>query len=168
MMLHDVFKWLQGLSVSAAVRESTWLFPTLECIHIYSMVLLVSVFAIFDLRLLGLSLGGQTSEPISRLSNRLLRWGWLCFGLNAVTGSLLFASEAVKMSDNWAFQLKMVLIFLALITHTIVLRMSVKWEGVVTMPLQAKLVGSFSLLLWVGVIAASRWIAFIAKTLQLE
>jgi hypothetical protein len=167
MMLHDLFKWLQGLSVSTAVRESTWLFPTLECIHIYSMVLLVSVFAIFDLRLLGLSLGGQSSEPISRLSNRLLRWGWLCFGLNALTGSLLFASEAVKMSGNWAFQLKMALIFLALITHTIVLRMSVKWEGLVSMPLQARLVGSFSLLLWVGVIAASRWIAFITKALLL-
>jgi hypothetical protein len=62
----------------------------------------------------------------------------------------------------------MALIFVALITHTIVLRMSVKWEGVVSMPLQAKLVGSFSLLLWVGVIAASRWIAFITKALQLE
>jgi hypothetical protein len=168
MMQHGLFKWLQGLSVSVAVRESTWIFPTLECIHIYSMVLLVSVFAIFDLRLLGLSFGGKSSEPISRLSNRLLRWGWICFGLNALTGSLLFASEAVKMSGNWAFQLKMALIFLALITHTIVLRMSVKWEGVVSMPLQAKLVGSFSLLLWVGVIAASRWIAFITKALLLE
>jgi hypothetical protein len=167
-MLHVFLKWLQGLSVSTQVRESTWIFPTLECIHIYSMVLLVSIFAIFDLRLLGFSIGGQSSDSLSRLSSRLLRWGWLCFGINLITGSLLFASEAIKMSGNWAFQLKMVLIFLALVTHTVVLRLSVRWEGAVSMPLQARLVGSFSLLLWVGVIAASRWIAFITKALLLE
>jgi uncharacterized protein DUF6644 len=168
MMQHDLFRWLQNLSVSTAVRESTWIFPALECVHIYSMVLLVSVFAIFDLRLLGFSLGGEATESLSRLSHRSLRWGWLCFGINAVTGSLLFSSEAVKMSGNWAFQLKMVLILFALVVHTIVLRKSVKWEGIVPLPLQAKLMGSVSLLLWVGVIAASRWIAFITKALLLE
>ena len=167
-MFHDLLKSLQGLSVSTAVRESTWIFPALECVHIYSMVLLVSIFAVFDLRLLGFSLGGQATDSLSRLSSRLLRWGWLCFGINFVTGSLLFSSEAIKMVGNWAFQLKMGLIFAALLTHTVVLRKSVKWEGLVSMPLQAKLMGSFSLLLWVGVIAASRWIAFITKALLLE
>jgi hypothetical protein len=167
-MFYSFLKWLEGLSVSVTVRESLWVFPALECIHIYSMILLVSIFAAFDLRLLGFSLNPQSPEPLSQLSRRLLRWGWLCFGINVITGSLIFASEPVKMSTNWAFQLKMGMVLLALVGHSVVLRFAVKWEGAPTMPIEAKLVGSFSLLLWIGVITASRWIAFITGNLALR
>jgi hypothetical protein len=167
-MFYAFLKWLEALPVSVTVRESLWVFPALECIHIYSMVLLVSIFAIFDLRLMGFSLDRQSPEPLAQLSRRLLRWGWFCFGINLVTGSLIFASEAVKMSTNWAFQLKMAMILVALVGHSIVLRVAVRWDGAPAMPLQAKLVGGFSLFLWIGVITASRWIAFVTGNLVLK
>jgi uncharacterized protein DUF6644 len=163
-MLLSFWQWLEALSISRTVRESLWLFPVLECIHIYSMIILVSIFAVFDLRLLGLSIDRASREPLSQLSSRLLRWGWLCFGINFITGSLLFSSEAVKMTNNWGFQLKISMIVIALIVHTIVLRVAVRWEDAPVMPLQARLVGGFSILLWVGVITASRWIAFIINS----
>ena len=167
-MLLSLWQWLEALSISRTVRESLWIFPALECIHIYSMIVLVSIFAVFDLRLLGLSIDRLSREPLSQLSHRLLRWGWLCFGINLITGSLLFSSEAVKMTGNWAFQLKIAMIVVALIVHTVVLRVAVRWEDAPVMPFQAKLVGSFSLLLWVGVITASRWIAFVIGNLVLK
>jgi Family of unknown function (DUF6644) len=166
-MFSPFWHWLEALPYSTSIRESLWLFPTLECIHLYSMILLVSIFSIFDLRLMGFSLG-EPSEPLSSLSHRLLRWGWACFGINALTGFLIFSSEAVKMTGNWAFQLKMVLIVVALLVHSLVLRMAIRWEGAPSMPLSAKFVGTFSLLLWVGIIAASRWIAFVTSALLLR
>jgi hypothetical protein len=163
-MLLSFWQWLEALSVSRTVRESLWTFPALECIHIYSMILLVSIFAVFDLRLMGFTIDRQSSEPLSQLSRRLLRWGWFCFGINVITGALIFSSEAVKMTNNWAFQLKMGMILVALIGHSIVLRKAVRWEGASIMPLEAKLVGGFSLFLWIGVITASRWIAFVTTS----
>jgi hypothetical protein len=164
-MLLSFWQWLEALSISRTVRESLWIFPALECVHIYSMILLVSIFAVFDLRLIGFTIDKSSSEPLSQLSRRLLRWGWFCFGINVITGALIFSSEAVKMTGNWAFQLKMGMVLLALVGHTFVLIKAVRWEGVSVMPLEAKLVGTFSLFLWVGVITASRWIAFVSVNL---
>jgi hypothetical protein len=161
-MLFSFWQWLEALSVSRTVRESLWIFPALECVHIYSMILLVSIFAIFDLRLIGFTIDKASAPSLSQLSRKLLSWGWLCFGVNIITGLLIFSSEAVKMTGNWAFQLKMGMVLLAVLGHTFVLVKSVRWDGLPVMPLGAKLVGTFSLFLWVAVITASRWIAFVS------
>lgn len=161
-MLFSFWQWLEALSVSRTVRESLWIFPALECVHIYSMILLVSIFAIFDLRLIGFTIDKTSAPPLSQLSRRLLRWGWVCFAINIITGVLIFSSEAVKMTGNWAFRLKMGMVLLAVLGHTFVLIKSVRWDGLAVMPREARLVGACSLFLWVAVITASRWIAFVS------
>jgi len=163
-MLLDWCKWLYGLGVSTTVRESTWVFPALECLHMYSMILLISILAVFDLRLLGFSLGRQERKPLAELWKPVLRWAWICFSINFLTGALLFSSEAMKMYINTAFRAKLLLVLAALVYHSVVLPQAKRWDGAAGMPLAAKLAGSFSLLLWIGVIAASRWIAFVLPT----
>ncbi len=163
-MLFEWCKWLEGLGLSTTVRESTWVFPALECIHMYSMILLISILAVFDLRLLGFSLGEQGRRPLAELWKPILQWAWICFIINFATGALLFSSEATKMYINAAFRVKLLLVAGALVYHSIVLPAARRWDGAVRMPLAAKLTGTFSLVLWVGVIAASRWIAFVLPT----
>ena len=157
-MLVGLCQWLFDLSVSATVRESLWVFPTLECVHIYSMIFLITVIAVFDLRLMGLWMGRQ---PLSQLARPVLRWMWVCFSVNALTGSFLFASRAPEYYTNTPFRIKILLIFLGVTYHTVVLRRAGRWDDAPAMPVGTKLAGGFSLLLWVGVIAASRWIAFV-------
>jgi hypothetical protein len=166
LLLVNFCQWLYDLSVSATVRESSWVFPTLEWIHIYSMVFLITVIAALDLRLLGIAIRRQERQPLPQLSRRVLRWAWGAFTLNAATGTLLFASKAPDYYINSAFRIKILLIFLGLLYHSVVIPMVVvpraaRWEEIPVTPLWAKLAGGFSLLLWVGVIAASRWIAFV-------
>ncbi len=161
MLLH-LCQWLYGLSVSQTVRESLWVFPTLECIHIYSMVFLITLVAAFDLRLLGVRIQRRTHQPISQLGRLVLRWAWISLAINFATGSLLFASKAPDYYVNSAFLIKMLLIFLGVAYHSVLLPMAARWDDVPAMPLGPKFAGAFSLLLWVGVIAASRWIAFVA------
>jgi hypothetical protein len=155
-------KWLEHTSVGTHVRESLWLFPAIETLHLFGIVLLVGSTSALDLRLLGLSMRGQ---PVSKLAARLLPWAWVGFGVQITTGILLFSSEAVKCYTNLAFRVKMLMILLAgvnaIVFHWTAYRSIEKWDDVATTPIAAKIAGSFSILLWFGIVAAGRWIAFI-------
>jgi hypothetical protein len=158
-MLVSLLQWIYDLSISQTIREGTWQFPALEVIHIYSMIFLITAAMLFDLSFVGLPLGRQT---ISQLSRTSLRWTWICFAVNAASGTLIFASLSTEYYVNPAFQVKILLIVLAMAVHTVVFRMATRWETVPPMAFGAKLLlGGSSLLLWIGVIFASRWIAYV-------
>jgi hypothetical protein len=155
-------RWLEHTSVGAGVRESLWLFPAIETLHLLGMVALVGTTAVFDLRLLGWIL---RRERVSELAGRLLPWSWAGFAVQMVTGALLFTSEAVKVYPNPAFRLKMLLIFLAgvhaLIFHRSVYRDVASWDDSGVLPAGAKVAGFVSILLWIGIVAAGRFIGFV-------
>ncbi len=155
-------KWLETTPVGASVRQSLWLFPALETLHLLGMAALLATIGAFDLRLAGILL---PREAISRLGRRLLPWAWLAFAVQVVTGSLLFSSEASHMLVNPAFRLKMLLIVLAgahaLAFHWATRKRISAWDGQASPPLLARLAGVLSLLLWIGVVTAGRWIGFI-------
>ena len=154
--------WLEQSPVGAAVRQSLWLFPAIETTHLLGMTVLVGTVAAFDIRLLG---WGLQRTGVSELARRLLPWTWVGFGIQVVTGALLFSSEAAKMYVNPAFRLKMFLICLAgaqaLIFQLAAGRSLAAWDERATVPVAARIGGLVSLLLWLGVVTAGRWIGFI-------
>jgi hypothetical protein len=155
----EFFESIQGLSISQTVRSSLWVFPALECLHLYSMVFLIASVATFDMRLMGFKLVRE-AQSISKMAKLVLKLASICFGVNFLTGLLLFGSKASDYYVNWAFQLKLLLIVIAVTFHGILLKRASKWDAV---PANGKMSGAAafaSLLSWVGVIAASRWIAF--------
>ena len=154
--------WLEQSPVGAAVRQSLWLFPAIETAHLLGMTVLVGTVAAFDLRLLGWAL---QRTRFSDLIRQLLPWTWVGFGLQVATGALLFSSEAAKMYVNPAFRLKMLLICLAgaqaFIFQLAAGRKLAGWDERAPVPLAARIGGLISMLLWIGVVAAGRWIGFI-------
>ena len=156
-----VCKWLEQTSVGAAVRQSMWLFPAIETVHLLGMAALLATIGAFDLRLMGIVLPGERASVVAR---RLLPWAWAAFALQGITGALLFSSEAAHMYANPAFRLKMMLILLAG-AHAFVFqflsRRNPRWDHPGRSALWAKIAGGVSLLLWIGVVAAGRWIGFI-------
>ena len=157
-----VCQWLENTPFGASVRDSLWQFPVIETVHIFGIILLVGSSSILDLRLLNLAF---KEDPVSKLARRYLPWAWTGFGIQVITGFLLFSSEATKMYDNPAFQLKMLMIFLAgvnaLIFHVVTYRSVEKWGRAPMTPFAAKCAGAFSIILWFGVVAAGRWIAYV-------
>jgi hypothetical protein len=153
-------KWLEQTLVGASVRESLWLFPVIETLHLLGMAALVGTIVVFDLRLLGWIM---RRERVSQLAARLLPWIWTAFAVQVVTGALLFMSEATKMYANPAFRVKMLLICLAgihaLIFHST--RDTVMWDDGGVLPVGAKIAGFVSILLWLAVVAAGRFIGFV-------
>jgi hypothetical protein len=160
--LLSLCQWLEHTSVAAAVRESLWLFPVIETVHLFGIVILVGSTSALDLRLLGFAMREQS---VSALAHRLLPWAWIGFITQVVTGVLLFASEATKCYANLGFQIKMALIVLAgvnaLLFHSLAYRSVAKWDRAPSTPFMAKFAGCLSILLWFGIVAAGRWIAFL-------
>jgi hypothetical protein len=161
-MLFEFCKWLQQTSWGAAIRDSLWLFPIIETLHIFGIVALVGSTSILDLRLMGLTF---REEPVSKLARRFLPWTWFGFVVQLVTGILMFASEAVKMYGNWAFVIKMVLIGVAglnaFVFQSLAYQSVDKWDNDPIAPVSARIAGTVSILLWFGIVALGRWIAYV-------
>ena len=159
--LLPLFQWLEDTSVATAVVETTWMFPSLEIVHLLGMISFVGTIGTFDLRLLGL---WMRDRPVSQLAGRLLPIAWACFSVMAASGSLLFSSRATEIYVNAAFRFKLLLLILAgvnvLVFHITVYRRVARWDEAHATPLTAKLAGGISLLIWVGVVAAGRMIAY--------
>src|ERR1700737_5516779 len=109
-LFYAISQWLQKTSIGTAIPESLWLFPVIETVHIFGIILLVGGTSILDLRLMGLTF---RDEPVSKLAQQFLPWAWAGFIIQVTTGLLMFASEATKMYVNLAFQIKMLMIVAA-------------------------------------------------------
>ena len=154
-------QWLENTPMSATLRDSLWLFPAIETVHLFGIVALVGSTAILDLRLMGLTLAGT---PVPKLARRVLPWAWLGFGIQVATGFFLFASEASRVYLNPAFRFKMLMLAAAglnaLLFHVTTNRSAARWEGRSTTPMAAKIAGLSSLALWFAIVIAGRMIAY--------
>jgi hypothetical protein len=155
-------EWLEGSQWAMAIHQSLWLFPLIETAHLFGIILLVGATSALDLRLIGLAM---KRESVSRIAGRLLPWATAGLAIQVVTGSCLFASEATRCWENKAFRIKMVMLVLAglnaLIFHQTVYRRVASWDEARVTPMGAKFAGCCSILLWFGIVAAGRWIAFL-------
>jgi len=161
-LISVICHWLEQTSVGTAIRESLWLFPVIETVHIFGIILLVGGTSILDLRLMGLTF---REEPVTKLARRFLPWAWAGFIIQVTTGLLMFASEATKMYVNTAFQIKMLMILAAgvnaFVFHSLAYQSVGKWEKDPVAPLSARIAGLVSILFWFGIVAAGRWIAYV-------
>lgn len=163
MTFLDFCKWIEHSPFGTGVRDSVWIFPVVESIHILSIALLAFTAWLIDLRLLGT--GFLRRRPVAEIARQLTPWMWRAIILLIVTGFALFASEAAsKCYDSKAFYVKMALLALAVVNAAIAgvaLRNHAKdWDRKVHVPAGAKIMAVVSLVAWVGVVFAGRGIAY--------
>jgi hypothetical protein len=156
---HPTLEWIKQTSIGAFVRDTPWAFPTLQSLHFIGMSLLIGVVGVIDLRVLGLARG----LPIHPL-HRFLPLAFFGFGLNVLTGLFFFCHDPYVYAFNPSFRIKMLLILLAGL-NALWFRLGVfldvdKWGPGIEASRLAKVISALSLLLWVGVITAGRFIAF--------
>lgn len=153
--------WVENTRMAAAIRTSTWLFPTVETIHVLAITLVVGSIAMFDLRLLGLA---YRDRSVSELRREILPWTWTSFACAVVAGFLMFSSDATKYFEDLPFRLKMVTLLLLGVNAAIfefgTYRGVARWDGERNTPLAAKFAGGISLVLWILVVGFGRWIGF--------
>ena len=155
--------WLQGTDLAAGIRNSLFVFPLLESAHVIGLALVFGTIAVIDLRLLGFA---STERSFRRMASDILKWTWAAFALTALTGSLMFITNAEVYFDNVAFRAKMVLLALAGL-NTLVFELTAgrtirlrQWDQAPSAPPIGRVVATLSLVIWVAVIFAGRIIGF--------
>ncbi len=144
------------------MRESLYLFPVVETLHVFGIVSLVSSAFLLDLRLFGV--GPMRDEPVDKLARWVLPWVLTGFTVQVVTGVLMFSAEATRSAVNSFFWYKMFLLLgvgiNALVFHTTVFRQVGTWNNAHVAPIGARIYGTFSIILWLGIITLGRWFSF--------
>jgi hypothetical protein len=155
--VYDFFAWCQGTGIGEAIRESLWLFPVIETVHLLALSVLGGMLLVVDVRLLGF---GLTRQPIKRLARDVHPWLIGALAVMLVSGGVLFTSEALKCWDNGAFWMKMEFLFAALI-FTFTLRWWYTQRDPSRFnPLIGRIVAIVSMCLWLGVGIGGRGIGF--------
>lgn len=155
-----MFSWLENTAVALWVGGSLWGYPSLLALHAVGLAIVVGIFAMRDLRLLGLfpALPPAAFLPLSKL-------GWIGFIVNAVSGILLFTSQAVTFVGNTAFLLKISCIVAAMVLAGIIQsRLRVELTTAASeaaISHSTRVLAAVSLSLWAGAIVAGRLIAYL-------
>jgi uncharacterized membrane protein SirB2 len=133
--------------------------PTVQTVHIVSIAIVMTSMAMLDLRLVGIA---GRRQSLTEVGARFLPWVWGTLLVLLCSGSILIIAEPGRELINNVFWLKMSLlvgaIVLTLIFQTMLRRRNGFWEH---HRAAAVLLGSVSLLMWVGIVGAGRWIAYV-------
>ncbi len=144
---------VEAWPLSEAIRRSVWAYPALETIHIAAFATVFGALMLLELRVFG----AAPAVPLPPLARLAVPVALVAFTVAAAAGGLMLISSATELVSNRAFQIKLGLILIAganawwfhrrasLVVH----------DGV------AKVQSLLSLLLWLGVIACGRLIAYI-------
>ena len=152
-------EWLQSTWVGVLVAESLWGYPLFETIHSIGMAMLIGALGLINLRVLGV----KPELPLLGM-RQLLPLAWLGFTLNAISGSLLFTSDAVYFFSSYTFRIKMVLIVLGGINAALLGRRVFRDAAAASPagPATAgtKWIAATSIIFWFGAVCAGRLIAY--------
>jgi uncharacterized membrane protein len=145
--------------MSQYIQDTFWMIPTVQTVHIVSIAIVMTSMAMLDFRLIGIA---GRRQSLAEVGNRFLPWVWVTLVVLLCSGSILIIAEPGRELINNVFWLKMSLLVaavaLTLIFQTMLHRRMGFWEqhrGA------AILLGSASLLMWVGIVGAGRWIAYV-------
>jgi hypothetical protein len=153
--------WLEASAVATAIRNSLYLFALIESFHVVGVSVVVGTVLIVDLRLLGLA---SIRRPFSVIASDVFRLTWLAFALAALTGVLMFATNATSYYVNTFFRIKMAMLVLAganMAAFELTARRSVAaWDRERAAPASGRRVAVASLAIWIVVVFLGRWVGF--------
>lgn len=157
-MLERFCDWLSNTPFSLMIQTVNWIIPAVQSIHILCVAVVMSSMAMLDLRLIGL-VGRR--RAISEMVGRFVPWVWRTLIVLATSGSILIIGEPSRELLNPYFRAKMVMLAVVILITLVVQlqnkRNATYWE---TKRAAARVTGLASLLLWVGIVTAGRWIAY--------
>jgi Family of unknown function (DUF6644) len=154
-------KFLEDSGLATRIRDGLWLFPLIESTHVFALAMVFGTIAVIDLRLLGIA---STQRPFERMASEIVKWTWAAFALAALTGTLMFITNARVYYHNFYFRTKMLLLVLAglnvLIFELTAGRTIHRWEKAPTAPPAGKATAALSLAIWISIIVMGRMIGF--------
>ena len=155
MTLYDIFDALERGPIGDTIRNSYWLFPAIEAVHLIGLALLGGAVIVVDLRLLGMGLTRQSIKQVTASASPYLLGG---LTIMFATGIPLALSEMIKLYYNRSFWVKVTALTIALVFTYTIKHPLIRTELAPRVVLF--LFGLVSLTLWFTVAGAGRWIGF--------
>ena len=148
-------------SWSAQLQGSERLWMLIEGTHVLTLMLFAGTILFVDLRLLGAAF---RSIPVSKVTDSVLPYTIVGFGLMVVTGLALFFANPFEYYHNFVFRFKVAFLIAAAINvfvfHYRVQANRAAWDDQSRPPAGARAAAAFSLSLWLLVIVAGRYVAY--------
>ena len=159
MLIPEFCDWLSHTAASNVIANVPWVIPATQTVHIIAVTVVMAPMMMFDLRMIGV--GGQR-QSISAMANRFIPPVWAALLVLFLTGMILTIGEPGRELLSDAFRLKMVLVaVVAAITYYLHRRLkkdAMFWD---THRYAAIVWGGLSLLMWLTILSAGRWIAYL-------
>ena len=134
------------------LRANPWAYPALESLHIVGIALLLGNLVALEIRVFG----GAAALPVPALARLSLRIAAAGFGLAAITGLAMFATQPAELLANRSFLVKMGLLALA--------GCNAAWfharGSLDKLDTTARIQMLMSTAVWLGVVFCGRWIAY--------
>ena len=155
----DLLASLENTAFASWLRESgsIWAYPAVLTLHTLGLGVLVGASAVIDLRLLG----AAPHIPIEPL-RRLFPIMWAGFWVNAISGVLLFVTDATTKGTTTVFLSKLGIIVLAVVVLTAIKRLVFGHNPLASdPPMSVKALAAASLALWLAAIITGRYMAYV-------
>jgi hypothetical protein len=135
--------------------------PIVQTVHLLGIAVIMSSVVLLDLRILGFAL---PSQDVQELTRRVMPWVWCTLPVMLLSGLPFVIARPQRYFTNPIFGIKFALLLpaiaLAAVLHILTVRKP-DYRG-------TKLLAAISLLLWIGVVLAGRWIAYVDYLLPVE
>jgi uncharacterized membrane protein SirB2 len=156
-MVQNFCSWLANTPLSLKIQTVLWIIPLVQTIHILCVAIVMSSMAMLDMRLVGLT---GKSQTISRAVSRWVPWVWGTLPVMLLTGTILIIGEPTRELMNPYFRTKMAMLLVVIAITALIQRKNRDAEFWKNRAIAAKFAGALSLLLWMGIVTAGRWIAY--------
>jgi uncharacterized membrane protein SirB2 len=127
--------------------------PIVQTVHLLGIAVIMSSVVLLDLRILGVAL---PSQGLQELARRVMPWVWWTLPIMLLSGLPFVFARPQRYFTNPVFGVKFALLLpsiaLAALLHVVTVRKP-DYRGI-------KVIAACSLLLWIGVVLAGRWIAY--------
>jgi len=152
--------WLEHSAPALAMRNSIWMYPIVEIVHLIGIALLVGSAFMFDLRLLGVTRHVRVTD----MARHLLPRARLGLAIVVPSGLLMFVAHARDWGTSPVFRIKLGLIVVAilntLVFHGRTAASIQRWDHDQPAPLGGKAAAVVSMVMWTATIAAGRLLAY--------
>ena len=155
--IQPLVNWLGGSALGQWLGQSTDRIAWLFVVHLAGLTLLLGGTLVVSLRLMGIAL---QRLPLRQLARDIAPWRTAGLVLMLLSGALIFTGGAVSYFEGYWFRQKMQLLLVALIFNFTLFRSVTNADEGRVSPWLTRATGALALLLWFGVGAAGRAIAF--------
>ena len=159
MSIAELFHSIQEIPVAVEMRESALLYPIILSTHLASIAIFGGMILMTNLRILGMVMPGT---PVSQLYLALRPWKRLGFVIMVSCGVMLAGCEADKYYPNPIFWTKLTLLAMVFV-HAMIFRSAVYANPKALdarVPQIAKIAAISSIVIWLSIMTAGRWIAY--------